>query len=66
MHEMYLLKTPFNPKRKNDMTELFTNIANVKVLLFYVMNLSNFVCSGVVCLYLLPSMQKMAHPSHDH
>jgi tRNA A-37 threonylcarbamoyl transferase component Bud32 len=32
MHEMYLLKTPFNPKRKNDMTELFTNIASVKVV----------------------------------
>lgn len=31
MHEMYLCRTPFNPKRKNDMTELFTNIASVKV-----------------------------------
>jgi len=30
MHEMYLVKTPFNPKRRNDMTELFTNIASVK------------------------------------
>jgi len=30
MHEMYLCRTPFNPKRKNDMTELFTNIASVK------------------------------------
>lgn len=30
MHEMYLCKTPFNPKRRNDMTELFTNIASVK------------------------------------
>lgn len=32
MHEMYLCRTPFNPKRKNDMTELFTNIASVKVI----------------------------------
>lgn len=30
IHEMYLFKTPFTPKKPNDMTELFVNIASVK------------------------------------
>lgn len=31
IHEMTMACTPFTPKRQGDMTELFTNIATVKV-----------------------------------
>ena len=31
VHEMIMLTTPFRPRRRDDMTSLFVNIASVKV-----------------------------------
>ena len=51
IYEMFMTATPFAPKKQDNVTELFTNIATVKVTLNILFVLINYIYSAMVSHY---------------